>query len=240
PDLDAVFADRDGVAGDALAVGAVAAGFLVTVGVLDVGAGLQRLAVGGDREFNGAGGKIHASFGGFAVADGNVFQQAIRCRDSLRADLDVVVARGQFVAGLALLQRVVPGDFVLGAGLVDIGIGANRVTVLGDGQCDGPGGLHHGFGLSLDPYRFAQRAGQLVGVAGTEEPATTGLGHALQLRRVGITQVEADHMQPEIDARLPRRPHRFARIAATGLQPVGDKHDAGRLLRLPQLFDRLL
>src|SRR3546814_12990942 len=43
PDLDAVFADRDGVAGDALVIGAVAAGFLVTVGVLDVGAGLQRL-----------------------------------------------------------------------------------------------------------------------------------------------------------------------------------------------------
>src|SRR3546814_436424 len=55
PDLYAVFADRDGVAGDALAVGPVAAGFLVTLGVLDVGAGLQRLAIGGDRELNGAG-----------------------------------------------------------------------------------------------------------------------------------------------------------------------------------------
>src|SRR5690606_25157417 len=158
PDLDAVFADRDGVAGDAFVIGAVAAGFLVTVGVLDVGAGLQRLAVGGDREFNGAGGKIHASFGGFAVADGNVFQQAIRCRDSLRAERDVVVARGNFVACLALLQRVVPGVFVVGAGLVDIGIGASRVAVFGDGQRVGPGGLHHGFGLWVVLYRFAQRA----------------------------------------------------------------------------------
>src|SRR3546814_20416081 len=52
--------------------------------------------------------------------------------------------------------------------------------------------------------------------------------------------VEADHVQPEIDPRLPGRSHRFARIAAAGLQPVGDKHDAGRLLRLPPLFDRLL
>src|SRR3546814_4024389 len=73
-----------------------------------------------------------------------------------------------------------------------------------------------------------------------EEPATTVLGHALQLRRIGVAQVEADHVQPEIDPRLPGRPHRFARIATAGLQPVGDKHDAGRLLRLPQLLDRLL
>src|SRR3546814_20431569 len=79
----------------------------------------------------------------------NAFQQSIRGGDSRRADPDVVVARGQLVAGLALLQRVVPRDFVLGAGLVEIGIGANRVTGLGDGQSDGPRGLHHGLGPDL-------------------------------------------------------------------------------------------
>src|SRR3546814_17442267 len=86
PDLDAVFADRDGVAGDALVIVAVAAGFLVILDVLDVGAGLQRLAVGGYREFHGPGCKVHASFGGFAVADGTAFHQSFR-------DLKSVVSR---------------------------------------------------------------------------------------------------------------------------------------------------
>src|SRR5690606_21601953 len=77
PDLDAVLTDGNGVAGDALAIGAVAAGLLVAVGILDIGAGLQRVAVGGDRELNGSGGKVHAPLGGFAVADGDVFQQPV-------------------------------------------------------------------------------------------------------------------------------------------------------------------
>src|SRR3546814_12777727 len=62
PDLDAVFADRDGVAGDALVIGAVAAGFLVILDVLDVGAGLQRLSVGGSSEERRVGEECDSTF----------------------------------------------------------------------------------------------------------------------------------------------------------------------------------
>src|SRR3546814_6881804 len=65
PDLDAVLADRDGVAGEALTGGTVATGFLVSVGVLDVRAGLKRVAVGRDLDPDRPAGDFHALRGGF-------------------------------------------------------------------------------------------------------------------------------------------------------------------------------
>src|SRR5690606_23590900 len=77
PDLDAVFADRDAVAGKAFAVGAVAAGFLVAVGILDIGAGLQRLAVGGDPDPDRAAGDFQALHSGLAGFHRDVVDELI-------------------------------------------------------------------------------------------------------------------------------------------------------------------
>src|SRR5690606_25898790 len=88
PHLDAILADWNGVAGEALAVGAVAAGFLVAVGVLDIGAGLQRLAVGGDLDPDRAAGDLQALAGGFTRFDHDVVDELIRRADAIGPDLD--------------------------------------------------------------------------------------------------------------------------------------------------------
>src|SRR3546814_20485309 len=83
PDLDAVLADRDGVDGEALPVGTVATGFLVSVGVLDVRAGLQRLAVGRALDPDRPAGDFQALRGGFPGFHRDAVDDLVRRTDAL-------------------------------------------------------------------------------------------------------------------------------------------------------------
>src|SRR3546814_15089630 len=90
PDLNAVLADRDGVAGEALAVGTVATGFLVSVGVLDVRAGLQRLAVGRDLDPDRTAGDLQAFRRGLAGFHRHAVAELVRRTYAIGPDLDAV------------------------------------------------------------------------------------------------------------------------------------------------------
>src|SRR3546814_802917 len=103
PDLDAVLADRDGVAGEALAVGTVATGFLVSVGVLDVRAGLQRLAVGRDLDPDRTAGDLQSFRRGLAGFHRHAVDELVRRTDAIGPDLDAVFADRDGVAGDALV-----------------------------------------------------------------------------------------------------------------------------------------
>src|SRR5690606_29159409 len=81
--LDAVLADRDGVAGEALVVGAAAAGLPVGVRMLDVGARIQRLAVGGDPDPDAAAGDFQAPGRGLAGFHDDVVDEVVRSADAI-------------------------------------------------------------------------------------------------------------------------------------------------------------
>src|SRR3546814_17821422 len=109
---DVCSSDLDGVAGEALAVGTVATGFLVSVGVLDVRAGLQRLAVGRDLDPDRTAGDLQAFRRGLAGFHRHAVDELVRRTDAIGPDLDEVFAARDGVAGAALVIGAVAAGFL--------------------------------------------------------------------------------------------------------------------------------
>lgn len=91
-------------------------------------------------------------------------------------------------------------------------------------------------------YRAAdglQGLAQTAGVVGLKIAAPAGAGNALQLFHRGAADIEAHHVDDQLDALLSQGGHHGTGITTAGLDAVADQQHGGFTLALGQQLARL-